>query len=108
SSPGSPRSRRSVSPGQLVRDLPDVHELQAERTHPVQQGVQADLIQVTAQDSRGGLHFDGYVAERLTGRRAKRPDHPDFVVASDHETSFRIRTVILPYSQLSGMHGSPG
>ena len=44
-----------MSPGQLVRDLPDVHELQTERTHPVQQGVQADLIQVTATVLCGDL-----------------------------------------------------
>ena len=75
----------------LVRDLPDVHELQTERTHPIQQGVQAGLVQVTAENSCGGLHFYGHVGESITSCRAKRSNHSYLVTASDDGASFRIR-----------------
>jgi hypothetical protein len=65
-------------------DLPDVHKFQAERAHPVQQGVEVGLVQVVIEDRRGGLHFEGHVSECLTSRRAKRSKDPDFVAASGH------------------------
>src|SRR5204862_6159484 len=71
----------SHSAGGLLGDLYDVHELQAERTYPIQDDVQAGLVQVTPQDSHSGLDFDRYVGEPLSGRRAERPTHPDVAAA---------------------------
>jgi len=61
---GRPASTRRWS-------LPDIDEFQAQRAHPIQQGVQTALVEFTGQDREGRLHVDHRVGERLTRIRAE-------------------------------------
>ena len=63
--------RRHLSSRRRVRRLLDVHELQAQRTHAIQQGVQIALVKVTGQDRDGRLHLHQHVGECLARRRAE-------------------------------------
>jgi hypothetical protein len=56
------------SRGWRIGSLLDIHQLQAEGSHPVKQGMQAGLVQLRGQYRGRGFHLDDDVGKRLTGR----------------------------------------
>jgi hypothetical protein len=60
-------------------------ELQAQRPHPVEDGVQTRLVEVSGQDGNGRLDLHRHVGKRLLGGRTERADDPDLIDMPGHQ-----------------------
>ena len=72
------------SRGWCIGALLDIHQFQAKGTYPVQQGMQAGLVQLRGQYRRRGFHIDDNVGERLTGRGPQLSGDPYFICVPGH------------------------
>lgn len=68
------------------RDLLDVHQFQPQGPHPIQQCVQASLVQFRGQHGGRGLHVHQDVGECLPSRGPQRPGHSHLISVPGHRS----------------------